>query len=105
MSTFKYCPLIWVFCGKIENKSINKIQKRTLRLIYDTKDANFEYLLERHKSRTVHENKLQKLLIRYNLRRNYLLKLPDTSTCRYDTQALCFKGSLLWNKIPNKYKI
>ena len=41
---------------------------------------------------------------RYNLCGNYLLKLPDTSTCQYGTQALRFKGSLLWNKIPNKYK-
>ena len=31
-------------------------------------------------------------------------KLPDKSTFRYGTQALCFKGSLLRNKIPNKYK-
>ena len=61
MSIFKYFPLIWVFCGKIENKFINKIHKRTLRLIYDTEDANFEYLLERDKSRTIHENNLQKL--------------------------------------------
>ena len=63
MSIFKYFPLIWVFCGKIENKFINKIHKRTLRLIYDTEDANFEYLLERDKSRTIHENNLQKLLV------------------------------------------
>ena len=42
--------------------------------------------------------------IRYNLCGNYLMKLLDTSTCRYGTQALCFKGSLLWNKIPKKYK-
>ena len=41
---------------------------------------------------------------RYNLRDDYLLKLPDTSTCRYGTQALWFKGNLLWNKIPSKYK-
>ena len=64
MSTFKYCPLIWVFCGKIESKSINKIHKRTLRLIYDPEDANFEYLLEKDKSQTIHENNLQKLLVK-----------------------------------------
>ena len=63
MSTFKYCPLIWVFSGKIENKSINKIHKRTLQLIYDAEDANFKYLLERDKSQTIHENNLQKLLV------------------------------------------
>ena len=63
MSTFKYCPLVWVFCDKIENKSINRIHKRTLQLIYDEEDANFEYLLERDKSQTIHENNLQKLLL------------------------------------------
>ena len=35
MLTFKYCSLTWVFRGKTENKSINKIQNRTLVLIYD----------------------------------------------------------------------
>ena len=54
---------IWVFCGKIENKSINKIHKRTLRLIYDTEDATFEDLLGRDKSRTIHEDNLHKLLV------------------------------------------
>ena len=63
MSTFKYCPLIWVFCGKTENKSINKTQNRTLRLIYDTEDATFEDLLRRGKSRTIHEDTLHKLLV------------------------------------------
>ena len=113
MSTFKYCPLIWVFCAKTENKFINKIHKRTLRLIYDTEDATFEDLLERGKSRTIHDGDLHKLLdeiyksihqisspimwnffslkrYRYSLRGNYLLKLPDTSSCRYGTHLFCF---------------
>ena len=63
MSTFKYCYLIWVFYGKTKNKSINKIHKRTLRLIYDTEDATFEDLLGRDKSRTIHEDNLHKLLV------------------------------------------
>ena len=41
---------------------------------------------------------------RYNICGNYLLKLSETSSCRYGTQALCLEESLLWNKIPNKYK-
>ena len=40
MSAFKYCPLIWMFCNKI-----NKIHKRTLRQVYEMEDANFEDLL------------------------------------------------------------
>lgn len=33
MSTFKYCPLASMFCGKFEKKCFNKIYKHTLRLI------------------------------------------------------------------------
>ena len=41
---------------------------------------------------------------RYDLRKKHLSKLPETSTSRYGTQALCFKGSLIWNIVPNKFK-
>ena len=63
MSNLKYCHLTWVFRGKTENKSINKIHKCTLRLIYDTEDATFEDLLGRDKLRTIHEDDLHKLLV------------------------------------------
>ena len=39
---------------------------------------------------------------RYDLRSKQLLKLPETSTSRYGTQALCFKGSLIRNTVLNK---
>ena len=41
---------------------------------------------------------------RYDLRSKKLLKLPETSTSRYGTQALCFKGSLIWYTVLNKIK-
>ena len=52
-----------MFCGKSENKSINKIYKRTLRLIYDTEDATFEDVLEKEKSRAIDEDNINKLLV------------------------------------------
>ena len=45
MSTFTYCPSIWMYCSKTANNLINKIHKRSLRVIYDMEDANFEDLL------------------------------------------------------------
>ena len=33
-----------------------------------------------------------------------LLKLPETSVSRYGSQEICFKGSLIWNTVPNKIK-
>ena len=62
MSAFKYCPLIWMFCNKTLNNQINKIHKRTLRLVYEMEDANFEYLLLKNNSSNVHENNIHTLL-------------------------------------------
>ena len=127
MSALKYCPLIWTFCNKTSNNQINEIHKRTLRLVYEMEDANFEDLLLKENSWNVHENNIHTLLIeiyksinnlsppimkvffdlkntRYDLRSKQLLKLPETSTSTYATQTLCFKGNLIWNTARNKFK-
>ena len=127
ISAFKYYPLIWMFCNKTSNNQINKIRKRSLRLIYEMQDANFEDLLLKDNSWSVHESNIHTLLIeiyksinnlsppimknffdlknsRYDLRSKQLLKLPETSTSRYGTQALCFRGNLIWNTVPSKIK-
>ena len=39
-----------------------------------------------------------------SVRNNNLLKLPKTNTSRHGTEALCFKGSIIWNTVPNRYK-
>ena len=127
MSLFRYCPLIWMFCNKTSNNSINKIHKRTLRLIYQSEGENFEELLQRDNSTTIHTRNIQNLMSEiyktihklnpplmwdffmqkesiYNLRNNFLLKLPLTTTTRYGTNSVLFKASLLWNALPNEYK-
>ena len=40
----------------------------------------------------------------YSLRNNNLLRLPKTNTSRYGTEALCFKGRIIWNTVPNRYR-
>ena len=116
-----------MFCNKKLNNQINKVHKRTLRLLYETGGANFEDLLLKDNSWNVHENNIHTLFTEiyksinnlspaimkdffdlkntlYDLRNKQLLKLPETSTSRYGTQVLCYKGSLLWNMVPNKFK-
>ena len=101
--------------------------KRTLHSVYEMQDANFEDLLLKDNSWNVHESNIHKLLIEmyksinylspsimkiffdwkntpYDLRSKRLLNLPETNTSRYGTEALCFKGSLIWNTVPNKIK-
>ena len=40
----------------------------------------------------------------YSLGNNNLLRLPRTNTSRYGTEALCFKGRIIWNTVPDRYK-
>ena len=34
-SQFKYCPIVWVFHSRRTNNKINKLNERTLRIVYD----------------------------------------------------------------------
>ena len=52
-----------MFCNKTSNNQINEIHKRTLRLVYEMEDANFEDLLLKDNLWNVHENNIHMLLI------------------------------------------
>ena len=90
-------------------------------------DVNFKDLLIKDSSWTIHENNIHTLLIDiykslnhisppimqeffdlkitpYSLRNNIILRLPKTNASRYGTEALCFKGSIISNTVPNRYK-
>ena len=59
-SAFKYYPLIWIFCDKTSN---NQIKHTTyLRLVFEMEDTNFEDLLLKDNSWSVHENNIHTLL-------------------------------------------
>ena len=34
LSNFNYCPLAWHFCGKTNNQKLDKLQERSLRILY-----------------------------------------------------------------------
>ena len=99
MSNFNYYPLIWLFCSKAANSTINRVHKRALRVLYQDFESSFEELLSRHDDVTIHLENLQKLIlevyktlhflnpsylwensqtksITYNLLKNVLCKLP-----------------------------
>ena len=127
MSNFRYSPLIWMFCGKGANNKINKIHKRALRVLFDDHNAPFADLLVRSNEKTVHVQNLQRLMIeiyktlhhenplflselfqrreiRYNLRIKGTVLLPSTSTVAFGMKSICFRGSILWNSIPDVIK-
>ena len=50
-----YCPLIWMFHSRQLNNRINKIQERTLRLVYKDNKLTFDDHLKLDKSVTIHQ--------------------------------------------------
>ena len=89
MSAFRYCPLIWMFFNKISNNQINKTYKRTLRLVYEMQDVNFENLLLKDISWNVHESNMRTLLIEIyksisNLSPPIMKDFFDLKNTRYD---------------------
>ena len=127
MSNFNYCPLIWMFCGKDANVSINRVHKRALRIMWQDIAAPFAELLARGNECTIHIRNLQKLMLEiykclnskspsfmwnifqtkdvaYNLRTKNLLQLPSTNTLSYGNDLLSFRGAILWNTLSDSIK-
>ena len=49
-SQFNYCPLIWMFHPRAINNKINRLHKRTLRIVYSDFKSYFEGLLMKDNS-------------------------------------------------------
>ena len=128
MSIFGYCPLIWMFCGKASNSSINRIQRKALRATYNDYTSNYQNLLKKGNHSTIHELNKQYLLIEvykclnncnpsflsnlftsknvpYNLRTSNLLTLPKPNTITYGLKSITYRGSMSWNNLPDQLKL
>ena len=124
-SSFNYCPLVWMFCGKDANHKVDSTHKRVLRVLHNDYDSSFNTLLEKSDTVTIHIKNLQKLMleiyksmnqlnpsyiwhlherkeIQYDLRTKHLWKLPITMTIKFGMESLSFRGSLLWNNLNDE---
>ena len=63
MSNFNYCPLIWLFCSKAANSSINRVEKSALKVLYQHFESSCEEFLSRHDDVTTHVKNQRKLLL------------------------------------------
>ena len=128
-SHFNYCPLIWIFSSKEANSKIEKLHKKALQIIHNDYDSTLDYhdLLLKAKSVTIHKRNLQFLMTeifktlhdtnlsfmkeifvredtRYNLKCVDRLNVPRVNSKTYRPESLSFRGSQLWNLLPNEFK-
>ena len=61
ISKFSYCPLVWIFQDRSDNKKINKFHERALGIAYKDSCSNFEELMTKANSVTIHHKNLQLL--------------------------------------------
>ena len=47
ISSFNYCPIVWMFCGKDANHKMNSTHKRALRILHNDYDSTFDTLLKK----------------------------------------------------------
>ena len=60
---FNYCPVVWMFHSRSLNNKINRLHERCLHIIYIDKRSNFEELLVKDTSFSVHRNNVHTLAI------------------------------------------
>ena len=132
-SHFNYCPLVWMFSTKDAKMfstkdakdKIEKLHKRALQIIHSDYDSalNYEDLLLRDNSVTIHQRNLQFLMTEifktihglnpsflkeffimeetcYNLRCQYRMKVPRVTSTKYGLETLSFRGCQIWNTLP-----
>ena len=58
---FNYCPLVWMYCSRKNNKRINSIHERALRIAYNDFSSSFEQLLLKDNTVNIHTKNLQQL--------------------------------------------
>ena len=127
-SQFNYCPLVWMCCNRSLNTKINRLHERCLRIVYNDKKSNFNELLVKDGSVSIHHQNLQKLAVEmfkvsrglspeivnelfqfreqipYELRQRSQFQIPWVHSVFSGTESLKFLGPKVWALVPDEMK-
>ena len=123
-SQFGHCPVVWIFHSRKLNNYINKIQERSLRIVYKDEFSTFSRLLEKDNDYTVHQRNIQALAIElykvvnglspkimtevFPLKQKKLyasssiFRSQNIRTTKYGIHSLGHIGPKIWNSIPKE---
>ena len=105
-SQFNYCPLVWMCCNRSLNTKINRLHERCLRIVYNDKKSNFNELLVKDGSVSIHHQNLQKLAVEmFKVSRGLSPEIVNGLFQFLVVQkALNFLGPKIWTLVPNEMK-
>ena len=117
-----------MFHSRTNNRKINRLCERCLRIMYDDKQSSFIKLLEKDNSVSIHQRNLQILAIEmfkvsnglspvlmndifklrgeqtYNLRKLSQFYRPKVNSVDNGTESVSFLGPKIWDLVPNELK-
>ena len=116
-----YYHLTWHFCKSSDNRKLERIQERDLRVIYKSHSATYEELLKRADIPSLYNRRLQDItVLMYKVKhslvpdcvselfvrrgsahslRNSDFVLPRFETIRYGKHSVRYLGPFLWSKL------
>ena len=62
-SNFDYGPLVWHFCGQVDNNKLVKLQERSLRIIHNDYESSFETLQKCSQQESLLTKKLKIMIL------------------------------------------
>ena len=127
-SQFSYCPLVWMFSNRAMNARINKLQERSLRILYRDDESTFEELLVKDNSITVHDQNIKLLALEmfkvkndiqpnvlgrfvtqyehnYNTRQNTQFLREKVNSTTYGLESIRILGPKIWELLPQSMKL
>ena len=125
LSNFNYCPLVWHFYSSKSLKKIEKIQERTLRILYNDSTSDYNQLLNKSSKASMEVKRLRKLALEIfktlnNLNPEYMkeifykttnlthrpfnIKVNQNNTTKYGNKSLRSLGPHIWNSLPKQIK-
>ena len=124
LSNFNYCPLAWHFCGKTNNQKLDKLQERSLRILYCDYSSHFQDLLG-NTTESIPTTRIKCIVSEvfkslYKLNAPCLhdmfkinktsydvrvtkLEQPLRKTTNYGLRTFSYIGSRLWNLLVQEY--
>ena len=125
VSNFNYCPLVWHFCGTANSNKLEKLQERSLRILYNDFDSPIQNLIDKSGQDTLLSNRLKYFILEvlktirklnapclhdlfvlnevlYNLR-TPKLEQPIRRTTNNGLRNFSYLGSKLWNEFLSDF--
>ena len=125
LSDFNCRPLVWHFCSSKSLKKIEKIQKQTLRKLYNDSTIDYNQLLKKYSKASMEVKHLRTLALEIfktlnNLNPEYMkeifykttnlthrpfnIKVNQNNTTKYGNKSLRSLGPHIWNSLPKQIK-